>query len=39
MKVDIKFCTSSFGVVTLPVFSAWSRSSVFWHWRGQDLPQ
>jgi len=27
MKADIKLCISSFSVVTLPVFSAWSRLS------------
>jgi len=38
MKADIKLCTGSFSVVTLPVsFHAWSRSSSFPHWRGWDL--
>jgi len=27
MKTDLKLCTTSFSVVTLPLFSAWSRLS------------
>jgi len=27
MKADIKLCSSSYSVVTLPVFPAWSRIS------------